>query len=324
MSGVYYITVSEDEDGQRLDRFLQKHLKGTPIGLLQKLMRKGQIRVDSKRVKTNTRISEGQSVRIPPLEKKENAKNKISEQDAEFIRSLVIYDKDGVVAINKPSGIATQGGTNINRHIDGLLPALANKEGVVPRLVHRLDKDTSGVLLLARSAEMARELGKVFQGRNIRKIYWALTVPAPEMNSGEIRAPIKKVGGMGNEKMAVDTEGQSAVTLFDIVDRAHKQLAFVAFWPRTGRTHQIRVHAAHLGCPILGDGKYGGHEAMLEGVDHVKRVHLHARSLHFIHPKTNKPIDVDAPLAGDIEKSWKDLGFDPNSKAQVFADIKDI
>ena len=119
MSGVYYITVSEDEDGQRLDRFLQKHLKGTPIGLLQKLMRKGQIRVDSKRVKTNTRISEGQSVRIPPLEKKENAKNKISEQDAEFIRSLVIYDKDGVVAINKPSGIATQGGTNINRHIDG-------------------------------------------------------------------------------------------------------------------------------------------------------------------------------------------------------------
>lgn len=324
MSGVYYIEVSEDEDGQRLDRFLQKHLKGTPIGLLQKLMRKGQIRVDSKRVKTNTRISAGQSVRIPPLEKKDSNTKKVSDKDADLIRSLVIYDQGGILAINKPAGLATQGGTNIKRHIDGMLPALADKDGVVPRLVHRLDKDTSGVLLLARSAEMARELGKVFQGRQIRKIYWALTVPAPEMNSGEIRAPLKKVGGEGNEKMAVDNDGQGAITLFDVIDRAHKQLAFVAFWPRTGRTHQIRVHAAYMGCPILGDGKYGGSDAMLDGVDHVKRVHLHARSIHFKHPKTGKDINVSAPLSGDIEKSWKDLGFDHNSDHDVFADIKEI
>ncbi len=327
MSRVYYITVSEDEDGQRLDRFLQKHLKGTPIGLLQKLMRKGQIRVDSKRVKTNTRIVAGQAVRIPPLENKyENQKNKITEKDAEFIRSLVIYDKDGIVAINKPSGIATQGGTNINRHIDGLLPALTDDKGVVPRLVHRLDKDTSGVLLLARSSAMAKEMGKVFQGRSIRKIYWALTVPAPDLNQGEICAPLKKVGGPGNEKMAVvdDDDSQFALTLFDVIDRAHKQLAFVAFWPRTGRTHQIRVHANHMGCPILGDGKYGGHDAMLDGVDHVQRVHLHARSIEFKNPKTQKPVFITAPLAGDIKTSWKDLGFDPNSREEVFSDIKDI
>lgn len=324
MSGVYYIKVSEDEDGQRLDRFLQKHLKGTPIGLLQKLMRKGQIRVDSKRVKTSTRIEAGQSVRIPPLEKKNTNSKKVSDKDADLIRSLVLYDQGGILAINKPAGLATQGGTNIKRHIDGMLPALADKDGVVPRLVHRLDKDTSGVLLLARSADMARELGKVFQGRHIRKIYWALTVPAPEMNSGEIRAPLKKVGGEGNEKMAVDNDGQGAITLFDVIDRAHKQLAFVAFWPRTGRTHQIRVHAAYMGCPILGDGKYGGQDAMLDGVDHVKRVHLHARSIHFKHPKTGKAVDVSAPLSGDIEKSWKELGFDHTSDHDVFADIKEI
>ena len=325
MSGVYYIEVTEDEDGQRLDRFLQKHLKGTPFGLLQKLMRKGQIRVDSKRVKAATRIAKGQSVRIPPMEDKVyEDKDHVSEKDAAFIQSLVIYDDGYIIAINKPAGIATQGGTNINRHIDGMLPALTNKDGVKPRLVHRLDKDTSGVLLLARSSVIAREMGKIFQGREIRKIYWALTVPAPEMNNGEIRAPIHKAGGMGNEKMVVDEEGQSATTLFDVVERAHKQVAFVAFWPRTGRTHQIRVHAAHMGCPILGDGKYGGQEAFLHDMEHVRRVHLHAQSIKFQHPKTKKTVEISAPLADDMKKSWKSFGFDYNSDYNVFNDIKKV
>ncbi len=326
MSGVYHIEVSEDEDGQRLDRFLQKHLRGTPFGLLQKLMRSGQIRIDSKRVKAATRIAVGQSVRIPPMEdKKHEEKEGISEHDAAFIQSLVIYNDGDIIALNKPAGIATQGGTNINRHIDGMLDALVEKDGVRPRLVHRLDKDTSGVLLLAGSSNMARDMGKIFQGREIRKIYWALTVPAPEMNNGEIRAPILKAGGMGNEKMVVDAEdGLRSSTLFDVVERAHKQLAFVAFWPRTGRTHQIRVHAAHMGCPILGDGKYGGQEAFLEGMDHVKRVHLHAHSIRFKHPKTKKIIEIQAPLADDLKESWKSFGFDVNSNYNAFDDIKKV
>lgn len=331
MSRVYHIEVSEDEDNQRLDRFLQKHLKGTPFGLLQKLMRKGQIRVDSKRVKASTRLEAGQSVRIPPMEdKKIEDSNKISEKDVELIRSLVIYDDGDIIAINKPAGLATQGGTNVNRHIDGMLDALikkdgSNKDGIRPRLVHRLDKDTSGVLLLAGSSNMAREMGKIFQGRDIRKIYWALTVPAPDMNAGEIRAPIHKAGGAGNEKMVVDIEqGQPATTLFDVVERAHKQVAFVAFWPRTGRTHQIRVHAAHMGCPILGDGKYGGQEAFLNDMNHVKRVHLHAHSIRFKHPKTKKMIEITAPLADDLKESWKSFGFNMNSNYNVFDDIKKV
>lgn len=324
MSGVYYIEVSEDEDGQRLDRFLQKHLKGVPFGLLQKLMRKGQIRVDSGRVKAATRLQAGQSVRIPPMEERApEKKTKISERDAQMMRDMVLYDDGHIIALNKPAGLPTQGGTGVTKHIDGLLDVLANKEGVRPRLVHRLDKDTSGLLLLARSAKIAKEMGKIFQRRDIRKIYWALTVPAPEINSGEIRAPMIKSGGEGFEKMIVDVEnGQEATTLFDIMERAHKQLAFVAFWPRTGRTHQIRVHAAHMGCPIVGDKKYGGQEAVLDGMQTTKRVHLHAHSIAFDHPVTKKPIELQAPLADDLVKSWKNFGFDPQSDMIPFQDVK--
>lgn len=326
MSGVQYFEVTEDEDGQRLDRFLQKHLKGVPFGLLQKLMRQGQIRVDSKRVKAATRLESGQKVRIPPLEEREPVeRKKVSDKDAAMIKSIVLYDDGDIIALNKPAGLATQGGTNIKRHLDGMLDVLVNKDGVRPRLVHRLDKDTSGILLLARSADIARKMGKLFQGRDIRKIYWALTVPAPEINSGEIRAPIIKAGGAGQEKMVIDVEnGQNATTLFDIVERAHKQMAFVAFWPLTGRTHQIRVHAAHMGCPIVGDGKYGGQEAMIDGIEHVRRVHLHARSVRFKHPKTNKQVEITAPLADDLQKSWKNFGFDVSSKVDVFSDVKKV
>ena len=325
MSGAYYIEVTQDEDNQRLDRFLQKHLVGVPFGLLQKLMRKGQIRVDSGRVKPATRLTAGQKVRIPPMDApKEIETRELSEYDIKLMKSIVLFDDGEILAVNKPAGLATQGGTNIKRHLDGMLKALENEEGVKPRIVHRLDKDTSGVLLLARSADMARKLGKLFQERDIRKIYWALTIPAPEINQGEIRAPIIKAGGMGNEKMVVDSEkGQNAVTLFDIVERAHKQMAFVAFWPKTGRTHQIRVHAAHMGCPILGDGKYGGQDAMIDDVDHPRRVHLHAQLIAFKHPNTGKDIVISAPLSDEMKKSWRSFGFDDHSKYIPFQDVKD-
>ena len=325
MSGAYYLEVTEDEDNQRLDRFLQKHLVGVPFGLLQKLMRKGQIRVNSGRVKASTRLVAGQKVRIPPMDApKQIEKRVLTDRDIDFMKSIVLFDDGEILAVCKPAGLPTQGGTNIKRHLDGMLQALENDKGVKPRIVHRLDKDTSGVLLLARSADMARKLGKLFQGRDIRKIYWALTVPAPEINKGEIRAPIIKAGGEGNEKMVVDVEkGQNATTLFDIVERAHKQMAFVAFWPKTGRTHQIRIHAAHMGCPILGDGKYGGQDAMIDDVDHPRRVHLHAQSIHFKHPNTGKDISISAPLSDEMKKSWRGFGFDDQTNYVPFLDVKD-
>ena len=305
--------------------FLSKHLNGVPFGLLQKLMRKGQIRVDSKRVKTSTRLEAGQAVRIPPLDTKPKKEKMLSDKDADLIRSLVIYDDGDILAINKPAGLASQGGTDVKRNIDDMMTALINEEGVKPRLVHRLDKDTSGVMVFARSSNVARAMGKIFQTRDVKKIYWALCVPAPEINNGEIRAPLRKAGAPGQEKMIVDVdEGQRATTLFDIVERAHKQVAFVAFWPRTGRMHQIRAHAAHMGNPILCDGKYGGQSAFLDGIDTAGRVHLHARSIRFSHPKTKKIIEIDAPLAEDIEKTWKELGFNTNPDYSPFSDIKKL
>ena len=337
MSGVQHIKVSKDENGQRLDRFLQKHLKGTPFSLLQKLMRKGQIRVDSKRVKPATRIEEGQVVRIPPMhdnEKNTPTQKPLPAQDRDMIRALVIYDDGDLIALNKPAGLATQGGSKVKKHIDGMLDALLDKDGVRPRLVHRLDKDTSGVLLLARSADMAREMGKIFQGRKIKKIYWALCAPAPEINSGEIRAPIRKGrDGSGQEKMMIDTDqGQNATTLFDVVERAHDKVAFIAFWPRTGRTHQIRIHAAHLGSAIIGDNKYfspnpQGHDPNQPDIDTqnmnlAKRLHLHAQALSFTHPATGKDVTITANLPHELEESWRNMGFETTIQHTIFNDVK--
>lgn len=329
MSGVKLIEVEQDDDGQRIDRWLTKKLPGVPFSLIQKVMRKGQVRVDGGRVKTDTRLKVGQIVRVPPVQHREAGERKLSSTDANYMRSLVIYDDGDIIAINKPSGLATQGGTNVTRHVDGMLEALNNQDGVKPRLVHRLDKDTSGVLLLARSANIARDFGKVFKGRDIQKIYWALVSPAPLMNNGEIRAPIHKAGSSQNEKMVVDVEeGLAATTLFDVMDRAHKQAAFVVFWPRTGRTHQIRVHAEHLGCPIIGDRKYNRREIEHEHEEITlddqklhKRLHLHAREITFKHPKSKKITTITADLPKDLNDSWQALGFDPSTKTKPFQDI---
>jgi len=216
-----------------------------------------------------------------------------------------------VLALNKPYGLAVQGGSKTRRHIDGMLEALKNRKGVKPRLVHRLDKETSGVMLLARSAEMARELGKLFKGREVEKTYWAITVPAPEQNEGTINAPLLKAGGPDKEKVVIDEEnGKPALTDFIVLERARKEAAFVTFHPRTGRTHQIRVHAAAvLGCPVLGDRKYGGAEAFIEGLELPKRLHLHAAQISIDHPITGKTLDISAPLPPELQDSWKALGF---------------
>jgi len=326
--------VAQDDDGQRLDRWCKKHTPDLSYILVQKLARKGQIRVDGKRVKTDFRLEQGQEVRLPPLRNYggnyDGGKDekKLSDKDVDYIRSLIIYQDEYVIALNKPSGLATQGGSKTHYHVDMLSEALIDKAGVKPRLVHRLDKETSGVLLLARSAKISQKLGAMFKGRNIRKIYWALCHPVPEIYEGTIRAPIAKSGGANKEKMTVDEEeGKFSITDYSVLDHAGDRIAFMAFYPRTGRTHQIRVHAQISGFPILGDEKYPYIEDSdvkkplpdLSDLDIGDRLHLHARRIILPHPGRAGILDITAPLPPELMKSWKALSFDPADKTDPFA-----
>ena len=325
MSGVRVMKVEEEDDGQRLDRWLKKRVPELPYGLAQKMIRKGAIRVDGKRGKTDTRLTAGMEIRLPPMEDKEEGSGKsyrAAKGDEELIKSLVIYDDGDVVAINKPWGLASQGGGGVERHVDGMAEFLANKKGLRPRLIHRLDRDTSGILLMARSSEAVRRLGKSFMGRRVRKVYWALVAPAPQQNEGVIDAPlVKGTHGPEKDRMIIDDgeDSKHAITDYVLIERAHKEAAFVAFWPRTGRTHQIRVHAADaLKCAIIGDEKYGGKDMTDIGL--APRLHLHARRLVLEHPSNGKMIDITAPLPDELKKSWKQMGFDPNHKQDPFAE----
>ena len=334
MSNIRHIEIKEDDNGQRLDRWLKKNVPEIPYGLAQKLIRKGQIRIGSKRAKADTKLEAGQTVRIPPVdEKSQPNKHKLTDKDKAFIKDMVIYEDADVIALNKPSGIATQGGSKQSRYIDLYLDAFTNKDGVKPRLVHRLDKDTSGILLLARNANAARKLGDAFKGRDVKKIYWAITSPTPETPEGTIKAPLAKAGGSNKERMVVDEkDGKMAITDFVTLESALGSAALVAFWPRTGRTHQLRVHAELIGCPIVGDKKYSRlpeqeewHEARrkaeadLKGMNLANRLHLHARRIILPHPaKHGKMLDITAPLPPELKKSWKALGFSPNLKADPF------
>ena len=333
MSGVRHIEVIEDDDGQRLDRWLKRRVPEIPYGLLQKLIRKGQLRVDGKRAKTDTRLTAGQVVRVPPVEgqgAKSERKKRISAEDAAFIKSLDIYDDGDVLAINKPYDLATQGGSKVGRNVDDLMEALKNEEGVKPRLVHRLDKETSGVMLLARSAKVAKTLGDTFKGRDVKKIYWAICAPVPEIQQGQIKAPIHKIGMPGREHIVVDEEGKFAHTEYAVIEAAHRQAAFIAFWPRTGRMHQIRVHAAFMGCPVLGETKYKAPhdpDSKLPPPDFgqmtlAKRLHLHARRIVLPHPVKKSMLDIAAPLPPELKKSWKEFGFDANYKEDPFEGLK--
>lgn len=322
MSGVQMRAVAPDEDSLRLDRWFKKNFPTLGHGRLQKLLRTGQVRVDGGRAKPGQRLSAGQTVRVPPMDTPSPAapRQSVGDRDAAFVQSLVVYRDDQVLAVNKPSGLAVQGGSGTSRHLDGMLTALQFDAAEKPRLVHRLDKDTSGVLLLARTRQAAAKLTQSFRQRTTRKIYWAAVVGVPSPTQGKIDMPLAKLSGQrGGERVVVDeAQGKRAVTLFDVVERSGNRLSWLAMWPLTGRTHQLRVHAAEMGTPVLGDGKYGGDAAFLPGFDMEKRLHLHARRIVLPHPSGRGVLQVDAELSGHMAETWKTFNFDTNVEPDVF------
>ena len=320
MSGVTMVTVSEDDGVVRLDRWFRRHYPQVTQGQIQKLLRTKQIKVDGKRAEASQRISAGQIVRVPPLPERGSpmaaAKARkeavqVSQKDAEFVQSLIIYKDKDVIVLNKPSGLAVQGGSGLKRHLDGMLSALRFEKDENPRLVHRLDKDTSGVLVLGRTAAATAKLAEAFRSRDAKKIYWALVVGNPEMKEGKINAKLLKVSGeQGGESVKVDMKnGQSAVTLYRVVDEAFKKAAWLEIMPLTGRTHQLRVHCAYMGHPIVGDGKYGKETSYLPFLKYGKELHLHAYALKMPHP-SGGVLEAYAPLCDKMADSFDFLGFE--------------
>jgi len=303
--------VGHDDDGVRLDRWFKRHLPQIGFATISRWARTGQIRVDGKRAKPEDRLESGQQIRVPPggasPQHSPRQRDPLSEEELEQADAMVLHRDRAAIVLNKPPGLATQGGTGTKMHVDRLLDAFA-PDGPRPRLVHRLDKDTSGVLLTAATPGSAAFFSKRFSGRSAKKIYWALVVGVPEIAAGTIDLPLAKQPGTGGEKMMPDEQGQPAKTRYRVVDRAGNKAAWVELEPLTGRTHQLRVHLAAIGHPIVGDGKYGGQAAFLTG-SVSRKMHLHARRLIIDHPD-GAPLDVTAPLPEHFAASMEQLGFD--------------
>ncbi len=326
--------VLDDEAGMRLDRWFKTHFPALPFGHLQKLLRTGQVRVDGGRVKTDARLKPGQKVRVPPIEKNASAAARdakhspmgakagdhehrqpvVGKGDAAFLKSITLYEDREVLVLNKPMGLAVQGGSGTVRHVDGMLEALRGKDGVKPRLVHRLDKDTSGVLLVAKTRLAAAALAKTFRSRSARKIYWALVPGVPKPKQGRISTFLAKGGGPEGELMRVakhgDEDAAHAVTYYAVVDNAAQKLSWLSLKPVTGRTHQLRAHLAHIGHPIVGDDKYFDIENWELPGGMQNKLHLLARRLVIPHPSGKGVIDVTAPLPPHMRQTWSLIGFD--------------
>ena len=320
MRGVETRLVVAGDANIRVDRWFKRHFPTLKHGPLEKMLRTGQVRVDGCRVKASTRLEEGQMIRIPPIFEDGQAARlaervEISAEDSAWIKSLVLHSDRELIALNKPPGIAVQGGRKVARHIDGLLGALEENDEGRPKLVHRLDRDTSGVLLIARRADVAAKLGEIFHSRRAQKTYWALVAGVPRPREGMIDAPLaKKADHQGREKMVVDLEaGKSATTDYEVIENAARRAAWLALHPHTGRTHQLRVHCAAIGTPILGDGKYGGAESQLDGVPGSDKLHLHARAITFPYP-SGGALTITAPLPMVMKNTWDFLGFDLDRK----------
>ena len=322
----------------RLDRWFRTHFPALGFGHLQKLIRSGQVRVDGGRAKTSTRLEPGQSVRVPPLAPEFAGKDGgrvptparngpagegprgsaapaspvKGQTDAQALRAMTIYEDDEVLVLNKPWGLAVQGGSGLTRHIDGMLGALTDRKGQRPRLVHRLDRDTSGVLVVAKTRLAAQKLTAAFRHRATRKIYWALVKGVPKPKQGRISTWLAREES--EERMKVARHGSDdashAVSLYSVVETAGQKLAWLSMRPVTGRTHQLRAHAAHIGHPILGDPKYFTAEESWDFPGGIqKRLHLHARRIVIPHPNGGT-LDVSAPLPPHMQQSWNLLGLD--------------
>ena len=306
--------VKADEAELRLDRWFRRHFPDLSHGRLEKLLRTGQIRVDGGRAKSSLRLEAGQAIRVPPLgEAQAESRPKtrvVSEADERFVQELVLHRDDHVIALDKPAGLAVQGGTGTTRHLDALLDGLIFDAEERPRLAHRLDRDTSGVLVLGRTARATAFLAKAFQGHEAHKTYWAITVGVPRPGQGRVDLALLKKGGNGSEKMREDEEGLRAVTDYRVLDRAGSKAAWVELTPLTGRTHQLRAHCAAIGAPILGDGKYGGAAAQRLNLANARKLHLHARALEMPHP-AGRMLRVTAPLPGFMRETYRFLGFEP-------------
>lgn len=327
-TSVRTLRVAADEGDLRLDRWFKRHFPVLGHGHLEKLLRTGQIRVDGKRAKASSRLAPGQEIRVPPLgaagaeggPSRVTAKP-VSEGDAAALRAAVLYRDDDMIAINKPAGLSVQGGKGIDRHVDGMLDALRFDAEERPRLVHRLDRDTSGVLLLARTARAASWLAAAFREKDTRKLYWAAVVGVPKLHQGKIDLSLSKLPRPAGEKVVADEEGRRAITYYQVLEHAGTRVAWLALMPVTGRTHQLRAHCAAMGTPILGDGKYGGEAAFLPGAEIAPQLHLHARAIE-VPRERGGTIRIVAPLSPHMRATWDYFGFDPDRRDDPMAELE--
>ena len=313
MASLQTHTVSDDEDGIRLDRWFKRHFADLTHGNLQKMLRTGQIRLDGRRADAADRLVAGQAIRVPPqvIAPPPAHIEKQSSRIIADLRKMILFEDEDVIVLNKPPGLAVQGGTGLKENLDDMLVGLQGDGKNRPKLVHRLDRDTSGVLLIARTPLAATRLTESFRHRDTQKIYWALTVGVPRLAKGRISAPLVKQGEIMQVDENDNEEAKSALTLYQVVESMKKEAAFVALYPVTGRTHQLRVHMTYSGTPILGDRLYGVDRPETLPMREVgKGLHLHARRLIIPHPR-HGVLDVVAPLGAAMQKTWKWFGFDP-------------
>ncbi|WP_395541777.1 RluA family pseudouridine synthase [Neotabrizicola sp. sgz301269] len=334
MSGVQLLTITEDEGEQRLDRWLKRRFPQITQGAVEKMCRTGQLRVEGGRAKASDRVAPGQTVRVPPLPDAEAPERPrvegVNAADAKMIQAAVLWKDEHMIVLNKPPGLPSQGGSGLGeRHVDGLTEALKFGYKDRPKLVHRLDKDTSGILLLARTDRVARALSESLRHRAARKIYWAVVAGVPHPRKGSIKFFLEKAAGRGRggegEKMVCihpakakdHPDAKRAQTDYFTLWFLGSRLSWMALEPVTGRTHQLRAHMAEIGHPILGDGKYGGGEADNQGDgwgagiggDLSKKLHLHARSIAIEHPILKKVMTFTAPLPEHMQRTWKALDW---------------
>ncbi|MBP1851093.1 RluA family pseudouridine synthase [Rhizobium halophytocola] len=322
MAGIEHITVEQDESGMRLDRWFKIHYPGLGFGALQKLLRSGQVRVDGGRVKTDARVQPGQTIRIPPMDVDAKApksgpialKDLKHGEDGELLSRMLLHEDDKVFVLNKPAGLAVQGGSGLTRHIDKMLEAWTSKKGEKPRLVHRLDRDTSGVLVVARTRGAAQKLTAAFRERDTKKTYWALVRGVPRKREDKLSNWLVKEETEDGDRMRIARHGEEgadhAISYYRVLETAAQTMAWLEMQPYTGRTHQLRIHALHLGHPIIGDPKYYIEDHNWEFPGGIqKRLHLHARHIDIPHPNGGR-LKVTAPLPPHMVQSWNLLGFD--------------